>query len=73
MEKMKDFKIADKVSGFIDNIVGKVEQSAEFLLGLTATMNEFADNTDFASAVGEGFGNFIDKIKNSLKEGSRLR
>jgi phage-related protein len=69
MEKMKDFKIADKVSGFIDNIVGKVEQSAEFLLGLTATMNEFADNTDFAAEVGEGLGNFIDKIKNSLKEG----
>jgi phage-related protein len=69
MQDVIDFDVARTVGSFIDGIAGKTEQAGEFLIGLSATMMEFADNTDFAAAVGSGIGNFINKIKDSLKEG----
>ena len=69
MQDVKDFDMARTVGDFVDGLAEKADKAGEFLIGLSATMMEFADNTDFASAVGEGIGNFIDKIKESLKEG----
>ena len=69
MQDVKDFDMARTVGDFIDGLANKADQAGEFLIGLSASMMEFADKTDFADLVGEGIGNFIDKIKNSLKEG----
>jgi len=69
MQDVKDFDMARTVGDFIDGIAGKVDQAGTFLIGLSASMMEFAENTDFAAAVGDGIGNFINKIKDSLKEG----
>lgn len=69
IQDVKDFDFARTVGNFIDGIANKADQAGEFLIGLSASMMEFADNTDFAGAVGDGIGNFINKIKDSLKEG----
>jgi phage-related protein len=69
IQDVKDFDFARTVGNFIDGIADKADAAGEFLIGLSASMMEFADNTDFAAAVGNGIGNFIDKIKESLKEG----
>jgi phage-related protein len=69
IQDVKDFDFARTVGNFIDGIATKADQAGEFLIGLSASMMEFADNTDFAGAVADGIGNFIEKIKNSLKEG----
>ena len=69
MQDVKEFDVARTVGNFIDGIANKVDEAGTFLIGLSATMMEFADNTDFSAAVGNGIGNFIDTIKNSLKEG----
>jgi phage-related protein len=69
IQDVKDFDFARTVGSFIDGIASKTEQAGTFLIGLSASMMEFADNTDFAASVGEGIGNFINKIKDSLKEG----
>jgi phage-related protein len=69
IQDVKDFDFARTVGNFIDGIANKVDEAGTFLIGLSASMMEFADNTDFASAVGEGIGDFINKIKDSLKEG----
>jgi phage-related protein len=69
MEDIKQFDMARTVGDFIDGIAGKVDQAGTFLIGLSASMMEFADNTDFSAAVGNGITNFINKIKDSLKEG----
>jgi phage-related protein len=69
MQDVKDFDMARTVGDFIDGLAQKADEAGEFLIGLSATMMEFADNTDFAGAVGDGIGNFIDKIKESLKQG----
>jgi len=69
IQDVKDFDFARTVGNFIDGIADKADQAGEFLIGLSASMMEFADNTDFAGAVADGIGNFIEKIKNSLKEG----
>lgn len=69
IQDVKDFDFARTVGGFIDGIAQKTDEAATFLIGLSATMMEFADNTDFAAAVGDGVGGFIEKIKDSLKEG----
>jgi hypothetical protein len=69
MQDVKDFDIARTVGSFIDGIASKVDQAGTFLIGLSASMMEFADNTDFSAAVGNGISNFINKIKDSLKEG----
>jgi hypothetical protein len=69
MQDVIDFDVARTVGSFIDGVGDKTKQAGQFLIGLSATMMEFAENTDFAAAVGEGIGNFINKIKDSLKEG----
>jgi phage-related protein len=69
IQDVKDFDMARTVGNFIDGIAGKVDQAGIFLIGLSATMMEFADNTDFAASVGNGIEGFINKIKDSLKEG----
>jgi hypothetical protein len=69
IQDVKDFDFARTVGSFIDGIAGKTEQAGQFLIGLSASMMEFADNTDFSAAVGDGISNFINKIKDSLKEG----
>jgi hypothetical protein len=69
IQDVKDFDFARTVGNFIDGIADKADAAGEFLIGLSASMMEFADKTDFASAVGDGIGDFINKIKDSLKEG----
>jgi phage-related protein len=69
IQDVKDFDFARTVGNFIDGMAEKADAAGEFLIGLSASMMEFADNTDFASAVGDGIGDFINKIKDSLKEG----
>ena len=69
MEKLKEMPLAETVGDFIDGIADKVDKAGEMVMGLAATMMEFADKTDFAGAVGDKIGGFIDKIKDSLKEG----
>jgi len=69
VQSVKDFDFARTVGNFIDGIAEKTDDAATFLIGLSASMMEFADNTDFAGAVGNGIEGFINKIKDSLKEG----
>jgi phage-related protein len=69
IQDVKDFDFAGTVGNFINGIADKADAAGEFLIGLSASMMEFADNTDFASTVGDGIGDFINKIKDSLKEG----
>lgn len=69
IQDVKDFDMARTVGNFIDGIADKVDQAGTFLIGLSATMMEFAQNTDFAAMVGDGISGFINKIKDSLKEG----
>jgi phage-related protein len=69
MEKVQEFDMARTVGKFIDGIAKKVDKAGEFVLGLSAQIMEFANETDFASIVGTKIGGFIDKIKDSLKEG----
>jgi phage-related protein len=69
IQDVKDFDFARTVGSFIDGMAEKADKAGEFLIGLSASMMEFADKTDFASEVGEGIGDFINKIKDSLKEG----
>jgi len=69
IQDVKDFDFARTVGSFIDGIAQKADDAGTFLIGLSASMMEFADNTDFASAVGDGIEGFINKIKESLKEG----
>lgn len=69
IQDVKDFDFAGTVGNFIDGMAEKADKAGEFLIGLSASMMEFADKTDFASEVGDGIGDFINKIKDSLKEG----
>jgi phage-related protein len=69
IQDVKDFDFARTVGTFIDGMAQKVDDAGAFLIGLSASMMEFADNTDFAAAVGNGIEGFINKIKDSLKEG----
>jgi len=69
IQDVKDFDFARTVGNFINGIADKADAAGEFLIGLSASMMEFADKTDFADAVGDGIGDFINKIKDSLKEG----
>jgi phage-related protein len=69
VQDVKDFDFARTVGNFIDGIAQKTDDAATFLIGLSASMMEFADNTDFSAAVGNGIEGFINKIKDSLKEG----
>jgi phage-related protein len=69
IQKIIDTPLSNTVGDFIDGIADKVDKAGEMVMGLAATMMEFADKTDFAGAVGDKIGGFIDKIKDSLKEG----
>ena len=69
MQNVKEFDVAGSVGNFVNGLAEKSIKAGEFLIGLSATMMEFADNTDFASAVGDGIGDLINKVKDSLKEG----
>ncbi|ANH49232.1 tail tape measure protein [Freshwater phage uvFW-CGR-AMD-COM-C203] len=69
IQKVIDAPLSNTVGDFIDGIAGKVDKAGEMVMGLAATMMEFADKTDFAGIVGDKIGGFIDKIKESLKEG----
>jgi phage-related protein len=69
IQKVIDAPLSNTVGDFIDGIAGKVDKAGEMVMGLAATMMEFADKTDFADIVGDKIGGFIDKIKDSLKEG----
>jgi len=69
IQVVKDFDFARTVGNFINGIGDKADKAGTFLIGLSATMMEFADNTDFSAAVGNGIEGFINKIKDSLKEG----
>jgi hypothetical protein len=69
MQKIIDAPLSNIVGDFIDGIAEKVDKAGEMVFGLAATMMEFADKTDFAGIVGDKIGGFIDKIKESLKEG----
>ena len=69
IQDVKDFDFARTVGNFINGIADKADAAGEFLIGLSASMMEFADKTDFADAVGDKIGDFINKIKDSLKEG----
>jgi phage-related protein len=69
IQKIIDTPLSNTVGDFIDGIAEKVDKAGEMVMGLAATMMEFADKTDFAGAVGDKIGGFIDKIKESLKEG----
>jgi hypothetical protein len=65
---LKTLILQEQLETLLDGIADKADAAGEFLIGLGASMMEFS-NTDFASAVGDGIGNFINKIKDSLKEG----
>ena len=69
IQDVKDFDFARTVGNFIDGLAQKADDAGVFLIGLSASMMEFAENTDFAAAVGNGIEGFINKIKDSLKEG----
>ncbi|CAB4156563.1 hypothetical protein UFOVP655_69 [uncultured Caudovirales phage] len=69
MQDVKDFDVARSVGDFVNGLAEKSVKAGEFLIGLSATMMEFADKTDFAAALGDGIGNLINKVKDSLKEG----
>jgi phage-related protein len=69
IQKVIDAPLSNTVGDFIDGIAEKVDKAGEFVLGLAANMMEFADKTDFAGVVGDKIGGFIEKIKESLKEG----
>lgn len=69
IQKITDAPLSNTVGDFIDGIAGKVDKAGEFVMGLAVKMQEFADNTDFAGVVGDKIGDFIEKIKKSLKEG----
>jgi phage-related protein len=69
LEKVVSFDMAGTVGDFIDGIASKVDDAGAFVLGLSAQIMEFANETDFADLVGTKIGGFIDKIKDSLKEG----
>ena len=69
IQKVIDAPLSTTVGDFIDGIAGKVDKAGEMVMGLAVTMQEFADKTDFAAVVGDKIGDFITKIKDSLKEG----
>jgi hypothetical protein len=69
IQKVIDAPLSTTVGDFIDGIADKVDKAGEFVMGLAVTMQEFADKTDFSAVVGDKIGDFITKIKDSLKEG----
>jgi phage-related protein len=63
------FDFAGTVGNFIDSVANKANAAGDYLLTLSTQMLAFAETTDFADKAGEGISNFIEKIRDSLKEG----
>lgn len=63
------FDFAGTVGNFIDSVANKADAAGDYLINLSTQMLAFASTTDFADAAADGITNFIDKIKDSLKEG----
>lgn len=69
MEKFISFDMTGPVGKFVDGISSKIDDASSFVLGLATQIAQFADDTDFAGIVGTKIGDFIDKVKDSLKTG----
>ena len=67
--KAVKFDFAGTVGNFIDSVADKADAAGDYLINLSTQMLAFAETTDFANEAGEGISNFIEKIKDSLKEG----
>jgi phage-related protein len=67
--KAVKFDFAGTVGNFIDSVANKADAAGDYLINLSTQMLAFAETTDFANEAGEGISNFIEKIKDSLKEG----
>jgi phage-related protein len=63
------FDFAGTVGKFIDSVADKADAAGDYLINLSTQMLAFAETTDFAAAAGDGISNFIETIKDSLKEG----
>ena len=62
--------MAGNVGKVVDGITNKIEESAQFVLGLAKTVNDFAEkDTNFAGNIINGIGGLVNKIKDSFKEG----
>lgn len=67
--KAVKFDFAGTVGKFIDTVADKADAAGDYLINLSTQMLAFAKTTDFANAAADGIGDFIEKIKDSLKEG----
>jgi phage-related protein len=63
------FDFAGTVGKFIDSVADKADAAGDYLINLSTQMLAFAETTDFAAQAGDGISNFIETIKDSLKEG----
>ena len=63
------FDFAGTVGKFIDSVADKADAAGDYLINLSTQMLAFAETTDFAAEAGDGISNFIETIKDSLKEG----
>jgi hypothetical protein len=63
------FDFAGTVGKFIDSVADKADAAGDYLINLSTQMLAFAETTDFAAEAGNGISNFIETIKDSLKEG----
>jgi len=50
-------------------VADKADAAGDYLINLSTQMLAFAETTDFAAEAGDGISNFIETIKDSLKEG----
>jgi phage-related protein len=69
LDKAVKFDFAGTVGKFIDSVADKADAAGDYLINLSTQMLAFAETTDFAAEAGDGISNFIEKIKDSLKEG----
>jgi phage-related protein len=67
--KAVKFDFAGTVGNFIDSVANKADAAGDYLINLSTQMLAFAETTDFAAEAGDGISNFIETIKDSLKEG----
>jgi len=67
--KAVKFDFAGTVGKFIDSVADKADAAGDYLINLSTQMLAFAETTDFAAEAGNGISNFIETIKDSLKEG----
>ena len=67
--KAVKFDFAGTVGKFIDSVADKADSAGDYLINLSTQMLAFAETTDFADLAGDKISEFIEKIKDSLKEG----